>query len=60
MEMAHANRIATIGQLSASIAHEINQPLAAIVMNGNAALRWLALDPLDVAILPHQARERGA
>ena len=49
MELAHANRIATIGQLSASIAHEINQPLAAIVMNGNAALRWLALDPPDIA-----------
>ena len=44
-EMAHLNRVMTVGELTASIAHEINQPLAAIVMNGNAALRWLALDP---------------
>lgn len=39
----------TVGELTSSIAHEINQPLAAIVMNGNACLRWLALDPPDVA-----------
>ncbi len=44
-ELAHLNRVMTVGELTASIAHEINQPLAAIVMNGNAALRWLALDP---------------
>jgi PAS domain S-box-containing protein len=44
-ELAHLNRMMTVGELTASIAHEINQPLAAIVMNGNAALRWLALDP---------------
>jgi signal transduction histidine kinase len=41
--------VMTVGELTSSIAHEINQPLAAIVMNGNAALRWLALDPPDVA-----------
>jgi signal transduction histidine kinase len=35
----------TVGELAASIAHEINQPLAAIVWNARAALRWLALDP---------------
>lgn len=40
-ELAHAARIATLGELTASIAHEVNQPLAAIVTNGNAALRWL-------------------
>ena len=44
-ELAHMNRVMTVGELTASIAHEINQPLAAIVMNGNAALRWLALEP---------------
>jgi PAS domain S-box-containing protein len=44
-ELAHLSRVMTVGELTASIAHEINQPLAAIVMNGNAALRWLALDP---------------
>lgn len=44
-ELAHLNRVMTVGELTASIAHEINQPLAAIVMNSNAALRWLALDP---------------
>ena len=44
-ELAHLNRVLTVGELTTSIAHEINQPLAAILMNGNAALRWLALDP---------------
>jgi PAS domain S-box-containing protein len=40
--LAHAARLTTIGELTASIAHELNQPLAAIVTNGNACLRWLA------------------
>ena len=44
-EMAHASRVATIGQLTGSIAHEVNQPLAAIVTNAQAALRWLAHGP---------------
>jgi C4-dicarboxylate-specific signal transduction histidine kinase len=39
--LAHANRIATMGQLAASIAHEVNQPIAAVVTNANAWLRWL-------------------
>ena len=39
--LAHANRIATMGQLTASIAHEINQPIAAIVIDGESGLRWL-------------------
>src|SRR5215475_8996155 len=43
-EMAQMNRSAAIGQMSASIAHEIKQPLAAIVMNAGAGLRWLARD----------------
>jgi PAS domain S-box-containing protein len=49
MELAHLNRVMTVGELAASIAHEINQPLAAIVWNANAALRWLALDPPNLA-----------
>jgi PAS domain S-box-containing protein len=43
-ELAHASRVATLGELTASIAHEINQPLAAIVTNGEAAMRWLRRD----------------
>ena len=48
-ELTRMSRVMTVGELTSSIAHEINQPLAAIVMNGNACLRWLALDPPDVA-----------
>jgi C4-dicarboxylate-specific signal transduction histidine kinase len=50
-ELAHMNRAATAGALSASIAHEIKQPLAAIAANGSAALRWLrrATPDLDEA-----------
>jgi C4-dicarboxylate-specific signal transduction histidine kinase len=40
-ELAHVNRIATAGELSASLTHEIKQPLAAMVTNANAGLRWL-------------------
>jgi PAS domain S-box-containing protein len=40
-ELAHANRVATMGQLAASIAHEVNQPIAATVTNAEAGLRWL-------------------
>jgi PAS domain S-box-containing protein len=39
--LAHANRVTTMGQLTASIAHEVNQPLAAVVANAEACLRWL-------------------
>ena len=45
MQLAHANRVATMGQLTASIAHEVNQPIAATVANAQAALRWLVADP---------------
>ena len=40
-ELAHANRVATMGQLAASIAHEVNQPIASGVINALAGLRWL-------------------
>ena len=46
--LAHAARVATLGELSASIAHEVNQPLAAIVTNGEAAVRWLARTEPDL------------
>jgi PAS domain S-box-containing protein len=41
VELAHANRVATMGQLTASITHEIRQPIAAAMTNAHAALRWL-------------------
>jgi PAS domain S-box-containing protein len=44
-ELARVARLTTMGELAASIAHEINQPLAAVVASGNAALRWLAHAP---------------
>jgi len=40
--LAHVTRVMTMGELAASIAHEVNQPLAAVVTNANACLRWLA------------------
>jgi PAS domain S-box-containing protein len=42
-QLAHMARVTTMGELAASIAHEINQPLAAVVTNGNACLRWMNL-----------------
>ena len=47
-ELAHVNRVTTMGQLTASIAHEVNQPIAAAVVNAQAALRWLGCDPPDL------------
>jgi PAS domain S-box-containing protein len=44
-ELAHANRVATMGQLAASIAHEVNQPIAALLTNAGTAVRWLARQP---------------
>lgn len=57
MELTRAARIATVGELSASIAHEINQPLSAVATYASASVRWLALQPpnLDEA---HKAAER--
>ena len=48
-ELAHVTRVATLGEMSASIAHEINQPLAAVVNNANACLRWLGAQNLEEA-----------
>ena len=44
-ELGRVARVTTMGELTASIAHEVNQPLAAVVTNGNACLRWLSADP---------------
>jgi two-component system sensor kinase FixL len=52
-ELAHVTRVATLGELTASIAHEVNQPLAAVVTNGNACLRWLTHEPPNL----EEARE---
>jgi hypothetical protein len=46
--LAHASRVATLGEISASIAHEVNQPLAAIVANGQACLRFLRRETPDL------------
>jgi C4-dicarboxylate-specific signal transduction histidine kinase len=44
-ELAHVTRVTTLGELTASIAHEVNQPLAAVVTNASASLHWLAGQP---------------
>ncbi len=51
--LAHVARLTTIGEMTASIAHEVNQPLSGIVSNGSACLRWLAGDPPNL----EEARE---
>jgi C4-dicarboxylate-specific signal transduction histidine kinase len=52
-ELAHANRVTTMGELTASLAHEVNQPIAAAVTDANTCLRWLTRDHPDV----EEARE---
>jgi PAS domain S-box-containing protein len=52
-ELAHVSRVTTMGELAASIAHEVNQPLAGIATNANASLRWLAGELPNL----HEARE---
>jgi PAS domain S-box-containing protein len=49
MELAHVTRVVTMGELVASIAHEITQPLAAVVNNASACVRWLAAQNLEEA-----------
>jgi PAS domain S-box-containing protein len=48
--LAHANRVATVGQLTASVAHEVNQPVGALVTNAHAALRLLGATPPDLEL----------
>ena len=52
-ELARMNRVTTMGELTASLAHEINQPIAATVTNASTSLRWLAHDPPNI----EEARE---
>ena len=47
-ELAHVTRVTTLGELAASIAHEVNQPIAAVVTNAEAALRFLGRHPPDL------------
>ncbi|WP_346830768.1 ATP-binding protein [Pseudomonas abietaniphila] len=47
-QLAHFSRVATLGELAASIAHEVNQPLAAVATNGTAGLRWLNRDTPNI------------
>jgi len=55
--LSRAMQTATVGEFAAAIAHEINQPLAAVVTNGQACLRWLAAQPPGMA-KAHEAAER--
>lgn len=52
-DLAHVTRVTTLGELAASIAHEVNQPLMAVVINGDACLEWLARAQPDL----EEARE---
>jgi NO-binding membrane sensor protein with MHYT domain/signal transduction histidine kinase len=52
-ELAHAARVSTLGELAASIAHEVNQPIAAIVASGSACLNWLQRDTPDLGEVRH-------
>ncbi len=47
-DLAHVGRVTTMGELTASIAHEVNQPIAGVVTNASACLRWLAGDAPDL------------
>jgi PAS domain S-box-containing protein len=47
-DLAHVSRVTTMGELTASLAHEVNQPIAAAVTNANTCLRWLAASPPNV------------
>ena len=59
-ELAHVSRVTTMGELAASIAHEVNQPLAGMVNNANASLRWLAGDSPNLAAEAREAIRRVA
>src|ERR1700716_4208396 len=47
-DLAHVNRVSTMGELTASLAHEVNQPIAAAITDANTCLRWLTRDPPDM------------
>lgn len=47
-ELAHVSRVSTLGELAASLAHELNQPLTGVLTNAQAAIRFLAADPPNI------------
>jgi PAS domain S-box-containing protein len=49
LQLAHANRVTALGQLAASISHEMKQPIAGITLNASTGLRWLGREPAEVA-----------
>ena len=55
-DLAHVNRVTTMGELTASLAHEVNQPIAAAVTDANTCLRWLAADTPNL----EEAREAAS
>ena len=55
-DLAHVNRVTTMGELTASLAHEVNQPIAAAVTDANTCMRWLTRDHPDV----EEAREAAS
>jgi len=55
-DLAHINRVTTMGELTASLAHEVNQPITAAVINANTCLRWLTCDHADL----EKAREAAS
>ena len=55
-DLAHMNRVSVMGELTASIAHEVNQPLSGVVSNASACLRWLAADTPNVEEAKETAR----
>jgi signal transduction histidine kinase len=55
-DLAHLNRVTTMGQLTASLAHEVNQPIAAAVINANSCVRWLTGENPDVENASEAAR----
>ncbi len=55
-DLARVSRVTTLGELTASLAHEVNQPIAAAVTDANTCLRWLARDPPDI----EEAREAAS
>jgi PAS domain S-box-containing protein len=55
-DLAHVSRLTAMGELAASLAHELNQPLAAVVTNGSACLRWLGRAEPNLAEATHAVR----
>jgi C4-dicarboxylate-specific signal transduction histidine kinase len=59
-ELAHINRVSMMGELAASLAHDMKQPLTGAAMNANACARWLRRDPPDLKEAREAASQHGA